>query len=178
MPDFPVHHQLSELAQIHVHRISDAIQPSHPLSSPSPPTFNLAQQNWRFKWPHFSISTPKFLLLYFKFTVNSDLLSPKYPTLNSNKDRAIGLHFLSTCDLTVQPLSLPYLPDLWIINHVFSKFPDGYCWGMSWNYNKNHKGWSSHRVDSDLENTCRGSSHAVVTQVNPSSIPSIQYHCQ
>ena len=42
MPGFPVHHQLSELAQTHVHQISDAIQPSHPLSSPSPPTFNLS----------------------------------------------------------------------------------------------------------------------------------------
>ena len=38
-----VHHQLLERAQIHVHRIGDAIQPSHPLSSPSPSTFNLTQ---------------------------------------------------------------------------------------------------------------------------------------
>ena len=37
---FPVHHQIMELAQTHVHRVSDAIQPSHPLSSPSPPTFH------------------------------------------------------------------------------------------------------------------------------------------
>ena len=41
MPGFSVHHQLLELAQTHVHCISDAIQPSHPLSSPSPPAFNL-----------------------------------------------------------------------------------------------------------------------------------------
>ena len=40
---FPVHHQLLELAQTHVHCISDAIQPSHPLSSPSLPAFNLSQ---------------------------------------------------------------------------------------------------------------------------------------
>ena len=39
----PVHHQLPELAQTHVHRVGDAIQPSHPLSSPSPPAFNLSQ---------------------------------------------------------------------------------------------------------------------------------------
>ena len=38
-----VHHQLLELAQIHDHRVSDAIQPSHPLLSPSPPAFNLSQ---------------------------------------------------------------------------------------------------------------------------------------
>ena len=42
MPGFPVHHQFPELAQTHVHRVSDAIQPSHPLSSPSPPTFKLS----------------------------------------------------------------------------------------------------------------------------------------
>ena len=42
-PGFPVHHHLPELAQTHVHRVGDAIQPSHPLSSPSPPAFNLSQ---------------------------------------------------------------------------------------------------------------------------------------
>ena len=41
IPGFPVHHQLLELAQTHVHRVGDAMQPFHPLSSPSPPTFNL-----------------------------------------------------------------------------------------------------------------------------------------
>ena len=43
MPGFPVHHQLLELAQTHAHLVGDAIQPSHPLSSPSPPAFNLSQ---------------------------------------------------------------------------------------------------------------------------------------
>ena len=43
MPGFPVHHQLPELAQTHVYRVSDAIQPSHPLSSPSSPAFNVSQ---------------------------------------------------------------------------------------------------------------------------------------
>ena len=42
MPGFPVHHQLLELTQTHVHRVSDAVQPSHPLSFPSPPAFNLS----------------------------------------------------------------------------------------------------------------------------------------
>ena len=41
-PGFPVHYQLPELAQTHVHQVGDAIQPSHPLSSPSPPAFNLS----------------------------------------------------------------------------------------------------------------------------------------
>ena len=43
MPGLPVHHQLPKLAQTHVHRAGDAIQPSHPLSSPSPPALNLSQ---------------------------------------------------------------------------------------------------------------------------------------
>ena len=42
-PGLPVHHQLPELAQTHVHRVSDAIQASHPLSAPYPPAFNLSQ---------------------------------------------------------------------------------------------------------------------------------------
>ena len=43
MPGLPVHHQLLEFTQIHVHRVGDAIQPSHPLSSPSPPVPNPSQ---------------------------------------------------------------------------------------------------------------------------------------
>ena len=43
MPGLPVHHQLPEFTQTHVHRIGGAIQPSHPLLSPSSPTFNLSQ---------------------------------------------------------------------------------------------------------------------------------------
>ena len=59
MPGFPVHHQLPELAQTHVHRVSDTIQLSHPLSSPSPPMFNLSQLQGpfqsvlRMRWPKY-----------------------------------------------------------------------------------------------------------------------------
>ena len=48
-PGFPVHHQLPELVQTHVHWVGDAIQPSHPLSSPSP-AFNLSQHQGLFQW--------------------------------------------------------------------------------------------------------------------------------
>ena len=48
-PGLPVHHQLPELAQTHVHRVGDAIQPSHLLLSPSPPAFNLSQHQGLFK---------------------------------------------------------------------------------------------------------------------------------
>ena len=49
MPGFPVHHQLPELAQTHVHQVGDAIQPSHPLLSPSPPTPNPSQHQSLFQ---------------------------------------------------------------------------------------------------------------------------------
>ena len=48
-PGFSVPHQLPEVAQTHVHRVSDAIQPSHPLLSPSPPAFNLSQRQGLFQ---------------------------------------------------------------------------------------------------------------------------------
>ena len=55
-PGLPVHHQLLELAQTHVHRVSDAIQPSHPLLPTSPPAFNLSPASGSFlmffiRWP-------------------------------------------------------------------------------------------------------------------------------
>ena len=50
IPGFPVHHQLPDLAPTHVHWVSNAIQPSHPLLSPSPPAFNLSQQQGLFQW--------------------------------------------------------------------------------------------------------------------------------
>ena len=49
-PGLPVHYQLMEPTQIHVHWVGDAIQPSHPLSSPSPPVLNLSQHQGLFKW--------------------------------------------------------------------------------------------------------------------------------
>ena len=49
MPGLPVHHQLPEFTQAHVHRVSDAIQPPHFLLSPSPPAFNLSQHQGLFK---------------------------------------------------------------------------------------------------------------------------------
>ena len=49
-PGLPVHHQLPEFTQTHVHWVGDAIQPSHPLSPPSPPAFNLSQHQGLFKW--------------------------------------------------------------------------------------------------------------------------------
>ena len=61
MSGFPVYHQLPELTQTHVHSIGDAIQPSHPLLSPSPPAFSLSQHQGLFKWVSSSHQVAKVL---------------------------------------------------------------------------------------------------------------------
>ena len=56
MPGFPIHHQFPELAETHVHQVGEAIQSSHPVSSPSPPAFNLSQHQGLFQWSQFFTS--------------------------------------------------------------------------------------------------------------------------
>ena len=78
-PGLPVHHQLPEFTQTDVHRVSDAIQPSHPLLSPSPPALNLSQHQGLFKWVSSSHKGSKLLELWlqhqsFQWTPRSDLL--------------------------------------------------------------------------------------------------------
>ena len=65
-PGLPVHHQLPESTQIYIHWVSDAIHPSHPLSSPSPPALNLSQQQGLFKW----VSSLHQVLKYWCFRFN------------------------------------------------------------------------------------------------------------
>ena len=62
-PGIPVHHQILELAQTHVHRVSDAIQPSHSLLSPSLSAFNLSQHQGLYKWVSSSHQVGKVLEL-------------------------------------------------------------------------------------------------------------------
>ena len=78
-PGLPVHHQLLEFTQTHVHRVGDAIEPSHPLSSPSPPAFNLSQHQGLFQWvssSHQMVKVLEFQLQHqsFQQTPRTDLL--------------------------------------------------------------------------------------------------------
>ena len=78
-PGFPVHHQLLELAQTHVHWVGDAIQPSHPLSSPSPPALKLSQHQGLFQWVSSSHEVARVLEFQlqhqsFQWTPRTDLL--------------------------------------------------------------------------------------------------------
>ena len=78
-PGLPVHHQLPESTPTHVHWVSDAIQPSHPLSSPSPPAFSLSQHQGLFQWVSSSpqvATVLEFQLQHqsFQWTPRTDLL--------------------------------------------------------------------------------------------------------
>ena len=78
-PGLPVHHQLPEFTQTHVHRVSDAIQPSHPLLSPLPPASNPSQHQSLFQWVNSSHEVAKVLEFQlqhhsFQRTLRADLL--------------------------------------------------------------------------------------------------------
>ena len=78
-PGLPVHHQLLEFTQTHVHWAGDAIQPSHPLLSPFPPALNLSQHQGLFKWVSSSHQAAKVLAFQlqhqsFQWTLRTDLL--------------------------------------------------------------------------------------------------------
>ena len=79
MPVLPVHHQFPEFTQTHVHQVGDAIQPSHPLSSPSPPALNPSHHQGLFQWVNSSHEVPKVLEFQlqhqsFQWTPRTDLL--------------------------------------------------------------------------------------------------------
>ena len=78
-PGLPVHHQLPEFTQTHVHWVGDAIQPSHPLSSPSPAAFNRSQHQGLFQWvssSHQVVKVPQLQLQHqsFQWIFRTDFL--------------------------------------------------------------------------------------------------------
>ena len=91
-PGFSVHHQLPELTQTHVHRVGDAIQPSQPLSSPTPPTFNLSQHQGLFKWVSSLQQVAKVLEFQlqqqsFQWRFRTDFLKQNKTKQNQNKQK-------------------------------------------------------------------------------------------
>ena len=71
-PGFPVHHQLPELGQTHVHQVSDTVQPSHPLLSPSSPTFSLSQHQGLFQWVSSSHQMAKYWSFSFSISPSNE----------------------------------------------------------------------------------------------------------
>ena len=71
-PNLPVHHQLPESTQAHVHWVSDAIQPSYPLLSPSPPALNLSQHQGHFQWSTLRMRWPKYWSFSFDISPSNE----------------------------------------------------------------------------------------------------------
>ena len=99
MLGFPVHHQLPELAQTHVHRVSDAVQPFHPLSSPSPPAFNLSRIRIFFNASVFHIRWPKYWNFSFSISPSneySELISLGWTAWISLQSKGLSRVFSNT----------------------------------------------------------------------------------
>ena len=73
---FPVYHHLLELAQIHVHQVGDAIQPSHPLSSPYPPALDLSQHQGLFQWVSSSHQVANYWSFSFSISPSNEYSGP------------------------------------------------------------------------------------------------------
>ena len=121
-PGLPVHHQLLEFTQTHVHRVGDAIQPSHPLSSPSPPAPNHSQRQGFFQWVNSSHEVAKVLEFQlqhqsFQWTPRTDLLedrlvgSPCSP--RDSQESSPTPQFKSIYFSTLSFLYSPTLTSIW-----------------------------------------------------------------
>ena len=99
MPGLPVHHQLSQFTQTHVLWVGDAIQPSHPLSSLSPPAFSLSQQQGLFQWVNSYIRWPKYWSFSFSispFNEYSGLISLGWTDQISLQSKGLSSVFSTT----------------------------------------------------------------------------------
>ena len=120
-PGLPDYHQLSEFTQTHVHWVGDAIQPSHPLSSPSPPALNLSQHQGLFQWVSSSHQVAKvleFQLQHQSFQWTSGLISFRMGwldllavqgTLKSLQHHSSKASILRCSALFIVHLSHPYM---------------------------------------------------------------------
>ena len=110
MPGLPVHHQLPEFTQTHVHRVSDAIQPSYPLLSPSPPALNVSKHQGLFKWVSTSHQLAKVLefLLEVQIFFNSRFFQLQFSVLRGQIHLCGGV-----CPMPIGCLKHPWPP--WIL---------------------------------------------------------------
>ena len=113
-PGLPAHYQLPEFTQTHVHQVSDAIQPSHPLSSPSPPAYNPSQHQSLFQWVNSLHEVPKVLefQLYhhsFQRTSRANLLQNGLVGCPCNRQTFVG-KVMSLLFNMLSRLAITFLP--------------------------------------------------------------------
>ena len=96
IPGLPIHHQLPEFTQTHVHQVGDAIQPSHPLSSASPPALNPSQHQGLSQWVNYFLYT--LIKLYYTKSLSDQAssLAPDWTLLLRNPRVPVVLHDSAT----------------------------------------------------------------------------------
>ena len=118
-PAFPDHHQPPQFTQTHVHRVGDIIQPSHPLSSPSPPAFSLSQHQGLFRWVRSSHQVARVLEFqlqhqFFQWILRTDFLwvrlvgspcSPRDSQESSPTPQFKSRSYIKEPDLTLKKLN-------------------------------------------------------------------------
>ena len=147
-PALPIHHQLPESTQTHVHQVGDAIQHSHPLSSPSPPALNLSQHQGLFQWVsslHQVAKVLEFQLQHQSFPMNTQGWSPLgWAVWISLQSKGLSRVFSNTTVQKHHSLALCflcgshplYLPDLLPTEYHFFKHLENFFSEHShtWNY--------------------------------------------
>ena len=128
-PGLPVHHQLPEFTQTHVHQVGDTIQPSHPLSSPSPPVPNPSQHQRLFQWVNSSHEVAK--VLEFQLYRHSFQRNPRADLLQNG---LVG----SPCSPRDSPESFSVLQALTMDHVVKNTAKQAYVWLSA--------GWQPHPV--------------------------------
>ena len=114
-PGLPVHHRLPEFTETHIHRVSDAIQPSHPLSSPSPPAPNPSQHHSLFQWVNSSHEAAKvqfkilILVIYAYHSFNFNQFYQGLSILLVLKNKFDFVRFLYYICLICSFSSFPYI---------------------------------------------------------------------
>ena len=121
-PGLPVHHQLPEPTQTHVHWVGDAIQPSYPQSCPSPSALNLSQHQGFFKWVSSSYQGPKYWSFRFNISPSNehpglisfgmdcfDLLAVQGTLKSLLQQQNSKASFLQCSAFFIVPLSFPYM---------------------------------------------------------------------
>ena len=124
-PGFPVLHYLLEFAQTHVHWVSNAIQPSHPLLSPSPPAFSLSQHRGLFQWVGSSIRWPKCWRSSFSISLSNEysgVISLGWTGLISLQSTGLSRVFSNTRVPKYQFFSAQ--PSLWSNSHIHTWLPE------------------------------------------------------
>ena len=112
MPGLPVHHQLPEFTQTHIHRVSDATQPSHPLSSPSSPAPNPSKHQGLFQWVNSSHEVTKVLEFQLQHQSFQQCVAPLSSQLLKSKlllpgtPGSYSIAAFRTLGIRLQPVSL------------------------------------------------------------------------